>query len=70
MHGSKVKFLPLKFVTLKKLHEYIFFPQNRYWFPFTTAEYGNCFSFNSHYNKDVDKLVPRKSTLTGSLYGK
>ena len=44
----------------------------RYWYPFVTAEYGNCFSFNSHYNKDDPDLFAsrqRLATLTGTSNG-
>ena len=37
-----------------------------------TAEYGNCFSFNSHYNKDDPDLFnsrQRLATLTGTSNG-
>ena len=42
---------------------------NRYWHLFTTAEYGNCYAFNSVYNKE-DPTPNRKSILTGPQYGK
>ena len=44
----------------------------RYWYPFVTAEYGNCFSFNSHYNKNDPDLFnsrQRLATLTGTSNG-
>ena len=44
----------------------------RYWYPFVTAEYGNCFSFNSYYNKDDPDLFnssQRLATLTGTSNG-
>ena len=44
----------------------------RYWYPFVTAEYGNCFSFNSHYNKADPALFnsnQRFATLTGTSNG-
>ena len=44
----------------------------RYWYAFVTAEYGNCFSFNSHYNQDDPDLTnssQRSATLTGTSNG-
>ena len=44
----------------------------RYWYPFVTAEYGNCFSFNSHYNRLDPALFnsnERFATLTGTSNG-
>ena len=39
-----------------------------YWYPFSTAEFGNCYIFNYLDNR-LDARRNRKSTLTGSLYG-
>ena len=39
-----------------------------YWISINTAAYGNCFIFNSHYNK-IDPDPKRKVTLTGSSNG-
>ena len=44
----------------------------RYWYAFVTAEYGNCFAFNSQYNKKDPELKDshqRFATLTGTSNG-
>ena len=40
----------------------------RYWYTFTTPAYGNCFTFNSDYNKK-DLNIKRNTSLTGSSNG-
>ena len=40
----------------------------KYWHPFSTAEFGNCWIFNYAGNRQDDR-IGRKATLTGSLYG-
>ena len=42
--------------------------EERYWYPFTTAEFGNCYTFNYNDNP-MDAWNYRKATLTGTLYG-
>ena len=39
-----------------------------YWYEFATAEYGNCFTFNSYYNKE-DPHSKRNATISGMSNG-
>ena len=39
-----------------------------FWFPFSTAEFGNCYAFNYDRNM-LDTRRERKATLTGTSYG-
>ena len=41
---------------------------DEFWFPFSTAEFGNCFTFNYDRNY-ADRRRYRKTTLTGTSYG-
>lgn len=40
-----------------------------YFHEFSTAQFGNCFTFNSLYHLADDPYPRRRATLTGSLYG-
>ena len=40
----------------------------KYWYPFPTAEFGNCYTFN-YLDNPKDIYTNRKATLTGTLYG-